>query len=168
LPRAERWQVYTMTKSELVSKLRATRAEWDALFSDIEPAQMMRPNTVEDWSIKDVIFHCTRYASTDVHAMEAVLQGKPLPREVMDRTPLDERNQLDFQASRASSLEEVLAQAHIVFDQLIALTEAQNEEFLIVPQIFEGVPEPVIIWKQLDHVCNHYRDHMDAIQRSIG
>src|ERR1700730_16937606 len=103
-----------MTKAELLTQLRDTRAEWDALLAQFTPAQLTQPNTVEDWSVKDVIFHCTRYANVYVHALQSALANEPLPSEVTDRTPLDERNQLDFQAGQRHSLEQVLTGAHTV------------------------------------------------------
>ena len=147
--------------------MNATRVEWETLLGEMTPARLSQPNTVEDWSIKDVIFHCTRYANVYVHALQAAMNHAPPPVDVTDRTPLDERNQLDFQASQQSFGEEVLSDAHRVFDQLIELTQAQTEEFLIEPQRFAGVAEPVLIWMQLDHVCEHYRGHMEAIRLAL-
>jgi hypothetical protein len=153
-----------MNKSELVTKMRAIRTEWEALLAQITPVQMTQPNMVEDWSIKDVIFHCTSYARSYVRALEAVLHHDPLPDEVTDRTPIDERNQLHFQESQLHSLTDVLTDARTILEQLIELTEAHSEAFLIEPQQFEGVPEPVVVWQGLDHVCNHYRGHMQSIR----
>jgi hypothetical protein len=99
--------------------------------------------------------------------LEAVLHHKPVPPEVTDRTPIDERNQSHFHASQQHSLEEVLTDSRVLFNQLIELTEAHPEAFLIEPQQFEGVPELVIVWQGLDHACNHYRGHMQDIRQGL-
>lgn len=157
-----------MTKAELVAKTRATRAEWEALLDQLTPLRMTELRTVGDWSIKDVFYHCTRYARSTVDALEAALQYEPIPSEVMDRTPIDERNQLHFQESRKHSLAEALADGPTLLNRLIELTEGHTEAFLIEPQRFNGVPEPVLVWKQLDHIYNHYRGHMEQVQAGVA
>jgi hypothetical protein len=155
-----------MTKAQLLAKMHATRYEWDALFATITPAQMIQPGTIGEWSIKNVIFHCTSYARWFVTALQAVLLGAPLP-EPENTLPIDERNHLDFQQSQQYALDTVLADAQDVSRRLIELTEAQSEAFLLEPQRFAGIAEPVIVWKHLEHVCNHYHSHMDAIRVSL-
>ncbi len=148
-----------MTKAKLMAKMHATRREWDALLANITPAQMMQPSVIGEWSIKDVIFHCTSYARWFVTALQAALLGAPLP-EPENTLPIDERNQLDFQQSQQHALDTVLADARNVSRRLLELTEAQSEAFLLEPQRFAGIAEPIVVWKHLDHVCNHYHGHM--------
>ncbi len=124
-----------MTKAKLMAKMHATRREWDALLANITPAQMMQP------------------------ALQAALLGAPLP-EPENTLPIDERNQLDFQQSQQHALDTVLADARNVSRRLLELTEAQSEAFLLEPQRFAGIAEPIVVWKHLDHVCNHYHGHM--------
>ena len=49
----------SITKAKLLDELRTTRQEWETLLASADPAWMTRPATVADWSVKDVIFHCT-------------------------------------------------------------------------------------------------------------
>jgi DinB superfamily len=146
--------------------MHATRREWDALLANIPPAQMMQPGLIGEWSIKDVIFHCTSYARWFVTALQAALLGAALP-EPENALPIDERNQLDFGASQQHSLDSVLADAREVSRRFIELTEAQSEAFLLEPQRFAGIAEPIVVWKHLDHVCNHYHGHMHAIREGL-
>jgi DinB superfamily len=155
-----------MTKAKLLAKMHATRREWDVLLAHMSPAQMMQPSMIGDWSIKDVIFHCTSYARWFVTALQAVVLGTPLPAPE-NTLPIDERNQLDFRESQQHSLDSVLADARDVFCGLIELTEAQTEALLLEPQRFAGIAEPILVWKHLDYVCNHYRGHMQAIRAGL-
>jgi uncharacterized damage-inducible protein DinB len=157
-----------MTKATLLDTMRTTRAEWETWIAQIDRGRMTQPGVVGAWAIKDVIFHCTRYAQVFVRALEAALRGEPPPPEVTDRTPLDERNQLHFQQSQQRALDDVLGEAQEVFRRLIELTEAHPEAFLVDPQTFAGVPESVVVWKNLQHVCNHYRDHMQSIRVGLA
>jgi hypothetical protein len=156
----------TMTKAKLLAKMRATRREWDVLFAHMSPAQMMQPGMIGDWSIKDVIFHCTSYARWFVNALQAVILRTPLPAPE-NTLPIDERNQLDFRESQQHSLDSVLADARDVFRGLIELTEAQTEALLLEPQRFAGIAEPILVWKYLDYICNHYHGHMQAIRAGL-
>jgi hypothetical protein len=157
-----------MTKAMLLDMMRTTRAEWEACIAQIDRERMSQPDVVGAWAIKDVIFHCTSYAQVFVHALEAALRGEPPPPEVTDRTPLDERNQVHFHQSQQRALDDVLGEAQEVFGRLIELTEAHPEAFLVEPQTFAGVPESVVVWKNLQHVCNHYRDHMQSIRFGLA
>lgn len=85
----------------------------------------------------------------------------------MDRTPIDERNQLHYQESQQHSLAEALADGRTLLNRLIELTEAHTEAFLTEPQRFSGVPESVLVWKQLDTICNHYRGHMEQVRAGV-
>ncbi|HEU5103526.1 MAG TPA: hypothetical protein VFU22_31130, partial [Roseiflexaceae bacterium] len=59
----------------------------------------------------------------------------------------------------------VLAESQAVFQRLLEVMEAHTEEFLTQPQQFEGLPEPILIWKLLEgDVYAHYRDHMRSIR----
>ena len=157
-----------MTKGALLAEIASTHAEYKRLIAAIDRARMSEPHTVGEWAVKDVIFHCTRYAGLFVDALQANLRGEPPPAEVIERPDLAERNQAHFEQSQQRTLAEVLAEAEHVFQQFMRAVEAEPEAFLIEPQQFEGVPEPVLVAKNLQHVCAHYQAHMLEIREALG
>src|SRR5438874_7030648 len=157
-----------MAQAALLDEIRSTHEEYQRLVSGIEPARMTEPRTVGEWAVKDVIFHCTRYAGMFVDALQANLRGEPPPAEVMARPDLAERNQTHFEQSQQRSLDEVLAEAEQVFLAFIQAVVAQPEGFLTEPQDFEGVVEPLVVGKSLQYVCEHYRAHLHEIRAGTG
>ena len=70
-----------------------------------------------------------------------------------------------YQHDRDRSLADVQADSKQVFGRLLEVVELHSEEFLIQPQQFEGVPNPMLVWKMLEgDGYEHYRDHMRSIR----
>ena len=153
-----------LTKSHVLSELRAARRDWERLLVDTGAGQLMSARVAREWPVKAVVYHATRYADMFVQALEAHLQGSPPPPEVLARPDIDERNTEHFQQSEKRTLGEVAAESRQTFDRLIELVQLHSDSFLSEPQQFEGVGEPIIIGNNLLHVCNHYRAHAADIR----
>jgi hypothetical protein len=160
-----------MTKAQLLAELQTAQTDWERKLADVGVAQMTQPGTVGDWSVKDVVFHATSYARFFVNALQAHLRGEPPPLEgtvyAAESLSVDQVNQQHFQQSQQHPLAEVLAESQHMFQQLIALIEAHPEEFLIEPQLFEGVPEAIVVWHGLHHVFEHYAGHLREIRAAL-
>ena len=156
-----------MTKGALLAEIASTHEEYQRLIAGIEPAHMTEPRTEGDWSIKDVLFHCSLYAGLFVAALEANLRGEPPPAEVIERPDLAERNQAHFKQSQQRTLAEVLAEAEQVFLAFTQAVAAQPEVFFIEPQHFPGMAEPLDVGKSLRYACEHYRRHMREIRGGV-
>jgi hypothetical protein len=58
----------------------------------------------------------------------------------------------------------VLLDSQRQFQRLRAAVAAHDEAFLIQPQQFENVPEPITIWNMLrSEVYDHYEEHAPSI-----
>src|SRR5262245_36662842 len=154
-----------MTKARLLAELRGARAEWDALMAEVGEGRMTEPGAAGDWSVKDVIAHLMSFDRWFVHASEAHLRGELPPLDGTEGMSFEERNQFFYRQAQHRPLDEVLAESRQIFQRLLEVMGAHSEEFLTRPQHFEGVPEPVLIWKLLEgDVYGHYRDHMRSIR----
>jgi hypothetical protein len=157
-----------MSKARLLAELRTAREEWEKLLTDVDYAQMIQVRAVGDWSIKGVIFHATRYADLFVEALAAHLRGEPPPPDVLARPTIDERNSEHFRQSEQRTPADVLAESRQVFDHLVTLVEAHPDAFLLEPQRFEGVSDPILVWEYLLHVCSHYGAHRQDIRAAMA
>ena len=154
-----------ITKAGLLRELRAVRAEWDALMAEVGAARMTEPGAAGDWSIKDVTAHLTSYSRWFVNASEAHFRGEMPPLDGSEGMSFEQRNRYWYQRDRDRSLAEVQAESKQVFGRLLEVVELHSEEFLIQPQQFEGVPNPMLVWKMLEgDGYEHYRDHMRSIR----
>jgi hypothetical protein len=133
--------------------------------AEVDEAHMTEPGAASDWSVKDVIAHLTAYDRWFVNALEANLQGEKLPFDGTEDMDFEERNLVMHEKTKARPLADIQTDSRQTFDRLLELMEAHNEEFLIQPQQFEGVSEPVLIWKMLEGDCyEHYREHIPSIR----
>jgi hypothetical protein len=156
----------SLTKTDLLNKMRALQADWEAMFGGLTEAETERAESIGRWAIKDVVFHTSSYAGWFVEALQAALDGNVLPRFETELT-IDEHNEFDYEQSQSEPLHNVLSNFRIVLQRLIALTEAHSEPFLTQPQQTAGVAEPIVIAQSLDQVCNHYRSHLQAVRDSL-
>jgi hypothetical protein len=154
-----------ITKAYLLAELRAARNEWDALMAEVGEERMTQPGATGSWSVKDVIAHLTSYNRWFVNASEAHFRGELPPLDGTEGMDFEERNQFFYRQAQQHSLAEVLAESQQVYQQLIEMVEAHSEEFLTQSQHFEGVPEPILVWKLLEgDGYAHYREHAQAIR----
>jgi hypothetical protein len=154
-----------MTKSRLLATLQAKRTEWEAVVADFPAAHLTDPSVAKGWSVKDIIAHLAHYERWIAERLEEHLRGETYVPTEMDDMDFNEANILIFQANRDRALADVQAESQQVFQRLVAAIEAHSEEFLIEPQHFAGMPEPIAIWMLIrSNVYDHYREHMPAIK----
>lgn len=153
------------TKAEILSELRAARAEWDALMLEVGESRMLEPGATGEWSVRDVIAHLTSFDRWFVNASEAQFRGEPPPTDGTEWLPWDERNAIHHQRTLDLSLDDVLQQSRDIYARLLAAVEQHDENFLTQPQTIPGVPEPIKVWEQLaGNHYDHYRLHAGWIR----
>ena len=146
----------SITKAELLEKVRAARAEWEALLAEIDPERSSEPGVTGDWSIKDIVAHISFWERTVLDGLrtgERGLQGE-----------LDEINERVFLANRDRPLDELLAEERETYQQLLAAIEALPEDELSAPDRFAwtgGRPVWVLV---AGNTCWHYPEHRESIR----
>jgi uncharacterized protein (TIGR03083 family) len=155
----------TMTNAQLLGELRAARAEWDALMAEVGEERMTEPGATGAWSVKDVIAHLAGYARWYANAAEAQLRGELPPPDGTEGMDFEQRNQEYHRRAQHLPLAEVLEESRQVHQRLLAAVEAHTEEFLTQSQHFDGMPEPVEVWRMLQgDVYDHSREHAQVIR----
>jgi hypothetical protein len=150
-----------MNKAELLAATRKERARWDALVGSVDQAQMTRRGVAGEWSVKDIIAHITWYE----RELVITLQARALAGSELWQLPMDERNAVIFQENRDRPLDEVLAEAPRVFQQLLGLLEGLSEEDLVDPSRFPGMPSDWRPWQVIAGIAHqHYRDHIQDVE----
>jgi hypothetical protein len=126
---------------------------------------MAEPGAAGDWAIKDIIVHLTHHERWLADRLHEHLRGESYVPTEADTLPFDEANDRVFQQNRHRAAADVLADSRATFQRLVDGLEAHPEEFLIEPQQFEGVPQPVVIWTLLrGSIYEHYALHMPSIR----
>jgi len=154
-----------MDKAKLIDKLRAARSEWDDLIKQGPIERMEEPGVVGDWSLKNIMSHLTWHERWYADRMQERLRGEGYTPTEMETLDFDRRNDIVYRQNRDRPLADVLADSEETSRRLVEMAQANSEEFLIEPQQFEGVPVPIIIWKNLrGDVYDHYHTHAQDVR----
>ena len=150
-----------MRRSELVARIRSTRAEFEDLLAGLSPDEMTRPGVAGDWSVKDMLAHIAWYEAEEAEFYgETSVEGSPLWK-----VPQDPRNQVVVEQARPRPLEQVLADFRSAHDRFLKVIEALSEEDLATPGRFPGTSAEWPPWRRIAvHSCDHDREHMAMIR----
>lgn len=68
-----------MDKAELQRRVHAEFVRLQKTLDRLTPAQMLQPNVVGDWSVKDVLAHLIFWCHFPIEAVDHALRGEPFP-----------------------------------------------------------------------------------------
>lgn len=145
-----------VTKAGLLGRIRAARAEWEALLAMIAPERLTEPGVSGDWSVKDIVAHVGFWERSVLDGLRTGNRG--LQGEV------DEINERVFRANRHRPLDEVLAEEREICRQLLEAIEPLPEDALAAPDRFPwtgGRPVWVLI---AGNTYWHYPEHAESIR----
>lgn len=162
--------VEMMSKSTLLEKIDAVRAEWDALIATVPEARMTEPGAAGEWSVKDVLAHVAVYERWTADQLDAMMRGETEMYIAPDVPPgantidLDARNAAYYEAWRNRSLAEVRREAREAFALLRAAIVRTPEELLNEAERFPwlgGSP----VWQMIPgNAYKHYQDHIPSLR----
>jgi hypothetical protein len=109
----------TPLQADLLELLRATRAAERDLFASLPEDLRDRPQTIGEWSAKDVMAHLGAWRAVEARRIEAMRSGSPNPPEdpALD-APVDESNARIHEDFAGSGWEEVELRADESVDAL--------------------------------------------------
>ncbi|HEV8189914.1 MAG TPA: DinB family protein [Ktedonobacterales bacterium] len=153
-----------MTGARLAEILRVERAQWNTLLAQVGLDRMELPGVAGEWSVKQLVAHLTWYEQAVVEGAQQVLSTETFTRRRPVGVSLDEQNVQIAAESRTRSASAVLAEAHAVFGQLLAVVEACPEDILNDPHRL-GLPEDMVPWMGVaNNSYAHYREHEPALR----
>lgn len=154
-----------MSKARLLEILHAKRAEYDEAVAGVPMAHMAEPGAAGHWSIKDIVAHLTYYERWMADRMHEQLRGETYEPTPLDMMHWDQRNDLVYEGIKDKPLADVLADSQDAFIRLIESVAAHSEAFLLEPQQFSGLPQPILVWNMLrSEVYDHYGQHIPDIR----
>ena len=152
-----------MDSTTFIDRLVQTRAQWDALISQIDEQGMLEPGVEGKWSIKDIIAHIM----WNELEMVPLVQTRSLVGSDLWELPQDERNEAVYQLYRDTPLSVILSQEREAYAQLLKEARTLSDEELNDPHRFKDMPdsEGWIPWRIIAGCSfTHYPDHMASIK----
>jgi uncharacterized damage-inducible protein DinB len=150
--------------NQILEEVKTKRAELDALLAGIPREHWLEPLEPGGWTLKDILAHITWYEREVIPAFET---HRMIGSELWS-LPLEERNREIYTLNKGRSLEEVQAEAKIVFERFIQAAEKLDDEDLTDPSRFEFMPSD---WKPYMLITTnsgeHYEDHIEWIKEWV-
>ena len=150
-----------MTDS-LVAELNAARDDFFAAFEEIEPARLLAPNLVNDWSARELVAHLGYWAGHAAEVIHAVEDGRASEVGIGEPS-VDERNEtvarVARQADLATARKREAASVQALTERLQALDPAL---------LAERLPDGVSLEEGVrEDGATHYREHMEQLRAAL-
>lgn len=156
-----------ISKSALLEAMQTEYEKWEELLSRLDEATMLRPGATGTWAIKDVIGHIISWQKLTLARLEPITRDEEYVPSGPKKT-IDEWNAQFYLENSKYSLAELLAEAPVVYGQVVALVQKLSEEELNDPnraKWLDGTPA----WKWIEgNTYEHYQEHIGAIEEWLG
>jgi uncharacterized protein (TIGR03083 family) len=123
-----------MNRDEILKTLRDSRARMEAALEGVTDAQMVEPGALDEWSLKDVLFHLTAWEAEAVTVLAKVKRGVHPGKVAWTDSEVDAQNAKWYKENKNRPLEKILADFHAVRKQMIRQVESLSAEELSAPR----------------------------------
>ena len=146
-----------MKRDELLAALEAARARLDAALEGLTEAELTRPGTVGDWSIKDLMAHVTAWDVDLLTNLGQAKRGQKPGRTAWDNAAIQAQNVAWYAEFKDRPLDRVVADYDGVHAQLLRRVEGLTDSELEAPAAWlQGRP---LFQYFLDDVVTHEGEH---------
>jgi hypothetical protein len=155
-----------VTKKKLLGRIRGDRAHFDQIVRRVPHTRMTEPILPGGWSVKDVLAHVAWGEREGI----GVIRERALVGSELWDLPEDERNAAVVGASRSRTLDEILSEYAIVFDEYVSAISELSEEALNEPARIRGLAERIPGWRpwRVLYDPGHYAEHGRAIEDALA
>lgn len=148
------------TKAQILRLIRESRAAWEVVLNSV-PGERASEPIMGDWTIKDIVAHIT----WGEREMVGVLRAHALVGSDLWNLPTGERNQRMVEESRSRPLDEIIAEHHAVFRDLIAALEQLDDDDFNDPARIKDFPPDWRLWAMLEgNTWGHYPEHIGPVR----
>ena len=150
-----------MTDS-LVAELNAARDDFFAAFEEIEPARLLAPNLVNDWSARELVAHLGYWAGHAAEVIHAVEDGRASEVGIGEPS-VDERNETVARVARQADLATARKREAASVQALTERFQALDPALLA-----ERLPDGVSLEEGVrEDGATHYREHTDQLRAAL-
>ena len=151
-----------MNKQALIDELHTSRAELLDALDGLSPEQMLLPNAVGDWSVRDVLSHLVDWEAELITALNQI-QNKKYPA-IMDIDNIDGWNEKQHFEHAQRPLESILEDFEGVHRMLLRILSDFPEKALIDNRRFSWMEGEPLAYLIEETAILHEREHADDIR----
>ncbi len=153
-----------MKKEELISVLTTGRDDFLKILQGLSDQEMETPGVVEQWSIKDILVHLTRWEAEIIKLLWQAKQGIKPSTAHFRGTSIDDVNKRWYEESQSRTLKIVMSDFLGVRKQTLRRVEEISDSVLTNPKQYtwlEGKP----LWEWIaEDSFEHEAEHGDQIR----
>lgn len=155
-----------MNKAQLLKAIRSARAEWDAALAQVDPSHYEESGVSGEWSLKDVIAHVSWFEREVAHAFRIRSYEESSEWWLL---PADERNARIYDANRARTLGDVLAESTETYAALLSAIDSLSDEDLNDAERFPYSPPGAQPWEIIaQNSYEHYQHHLGDLKKWLA
>jgi hypothetical protein len=157
------------SKSELVQMVKSKRRELENLIESIPPSRLTETGVENDWSVKDIMAHISRWEHMmcewikDLQA--GIIPDRPPPGQPWEN--LDQINASIFEENKQKPFSRVQAEFQSSYKSTLELIEITPERDLFEPGVFEWTKNNPLWYFIGGNTFWHYEEHIPSIRHRI-
>lgn len=157
------------TKEQMLDEIDKERGALEEFLSTLTPDEIVRPNALGPWSVKDVMAHLLEWEQMFLGWHKAGLQGKlpEKPAPGFKWNQLSELNQQIYQKYSDQSLHEIQKQFRASYRQIMRTLQELSEEDLFTPKRFAWTEKHTLLAFILPNTSSHYRWARTEMQKGM-
>jgi len=155
----ERHNVAKQTsKDQLLKDIHTERRRLEKNLSALNADDMIQPGVTGVWSVKDILAHLVAWEKLFLDWYHNGVQGcAPVTTPVgMSHKAMDTLNQQIYEANQWRSLDDIIAEFHASYQQIVTVIETIPEGDLFVHGRFNWTGELTLVDYIAGNTCNHY------------
>jgi hypothetical protein len=155
----ERFNVAKQTsKAQLLKDIHTERRRLEKNLSALSAEDMVQPGVTGTWSVKDILAHLVAWERLFLDWYHTGIQGcSPATTPVgMSQRSIDALNQKIYEANQWRNLDEIIAEFHASYQQIVTVIEKIPERDMFVQGRFNWTGELTLADYIVGNTCNHY------------
>jgi hypothetical protein len=153
-----------MNKKELNDALRSSREEFMQTVEGLSEHDLQEPGVVNEWSVKDILFHLTMWEAEQVKLLWQASQDQTPTTVHFSDESVDEINAGWTPQAKNRTLEQVWNDFHNVRKQTMRRLNNFRDDELTDPMRFSWLNgQPLWVWIAED-TFRHDKEHAEQIQ----
>jgi hypothetical protein len=157
-----------VNKLELITALEIGREAFLELFAPLDDEEMLQPDPISGWSLKDILAHLTRWEAEVVKLLWQIKQGQRPTTAHFSGIEVDQINARWYAEDRSRLLSRVLDDYHGVRNQTIRRIEAFTDQDLTSPDRFPFLKKGAL-WEWIaGDTYEHEAEHSEQVAALIA
>ncbi|MBI5965877.1 MAG: ClbS/DfsB family four-helix bundle protein [Chloroflexi bacterium] len=157
------------TKTQIVETAQKERAALEELLSTLTPEQMMKPDVIGEWAVKDVLAHLFEWEGMVMKWYEAGVKGKvpAVPSEDYNWGQLPQLNHAIFLRHRDKPLAKIMKTFKASHKKIMKTIDNIPEKELFTRKIYKWANNNPLAAYFVSATSSHYRWARTEIRKKV-